>query len=97
VRRIRTRLVFAFVVVALLPAVPLSALVRNLLERSFEPPFEAQVESALTTSLGMSRARLREEKQTLARWVEDEGARGAPGSARWHRAVAARNRRGGAG
>jgi two-component system nitrogen regulation sensor histidine kinase NtrY len=61
-RRLRTRMVVAFVIVALLPAVPLSILVRSLLERSFGPPLGDVVEDALVAALAGSRERLREAK-----------------------------------
>jgi nitrogen fixation/metabolism regulation signal transduction histidine kinase len=74
VRRLRTRLILAFVVVALLPAVPLVVLVRDLLERSFAPPFAAEAANALEAALTDQRARLRAEEHAFAREV----ARRAP-------------------
>jgi nitrogen fixation/metabolism regulation signal transduction histidine kinase len=65
-QRIRTRLVVAMVAVALLPAVPLALLVRELLERSFAPPFAAEAAGALEAGLEDSRARLRAEMDALA-------------------------------
>lgn len=67
--RIRTRLVVAFVIVALLPALPLTVLVRSLLERSFHPPFEAQVTDTLESSLDGLRAQLEQEKIEVANAV----------------------------
>jgi len=61
--RIRTRLIVAFVIVALLPAIPLTILVKSLLERSFEPPFEDEITRALDAGLTESRDRLRLEKE----------------------------------
>ncbi|MEZ5064434.1 MAG: ATP-binding protein [bacterium] len=74
-KRIRTRLVLAFVTVALLPAVPLSFLVRSLLERSFQPPFAEEIESSLESSLDLSRAQLRTEREALLAWVDGAGVR----------------------
>jgi nitrogen fixation/metabolism regulation signal transduction histidine kinase len=71
---LRLRLVLALVVVAILPAVPLSIIVRSLLERSFHPPFEGQVDAALEASLAEARDRLRAEKEELAEWVDRVGA-----------------------
>jgi nitrogen fixation/metabolism regulation signal transduction histidine kinase len=68
--RIRTRLIVAFVIVALLPAIPLTILVRSLLERSFEPPFEDEVTSALDAGLTESRERLRLEKEFFVQDLE---------------------------
>ncbi|MCA9753874.1 MAG: HAMP domain-containing histidine kinase, partial [Gemmatimonadetes bacterium] len=72
-KRIRTRLVLAFVTVALLPAVPLSFLVRSLLERSFQPPFAEEIESSLESSLDLSRTQLRTEREALLAWVDGPG------------------------
>ena len=69
--RIRTRLVVAFVIVALLPALPLTVLVRSLLERSFNPPFEAQVTETLESSLDGLRAQLEQEKIEVANAVRE--------------------------
>ncbi|MGQ0722484.1 MAG: ATP-binding protein [Candidatus Eiseniibacteriota bacterium] len=65
-QRIRSRLVLAFVVVALLPAVPLAFLVRDLLERSFAPPFTADAAAALEAALEDQRERLREARERFA-------------------------------
>ena len=69
--RIRARLIVAFVVVALLPAIPLSILVRNLLERSFASPLDADVAGALDAALEESRARLRDEKARFRTELEE--------------------------
>ncbi len=74
-RRLRMRMIVAFVVVALLPAVPLSILVRNLLERSFGPPLGEVVDEALVAALAGSRERLREAK---TRFTEELNVRWAP-------------------
>ncbi len=68
--RIRTRLVAAFMLVALLPAVPLTLLVRGLLERSFGPGLDRTLEQGLEAGLAESRARLRERQ----RWLERDAA-----------------------
>ncbi len=59
-RRISTRLAVSFVLVALLPTVPLSLVVRNLLERRFGPAITVPVEQALDAGLAESRAHLQE-------------------------------------
>lgn len=62
-KRIRTRMIVACLFVALLPAIPLSLVVRNLLERSFSSALDASLEEALTAGLTESRERLQEQKQ----------------------------------
>ena len=57
-KRIRTRMIVACLFVALLPAIPLSLVVRNLLERSFSSALDASLEEALTAGLTESRERL---------------------------------------
>jgi nitrogen fixation/metabolism regulation signal transduction histidine kinase len=57
-RRIRTRLIAAFLFVALLPAVPLTLLVHSLLVRSFGPGLGQTIEQGLEAGLAESRARL---------------------------------------
>lgn len=64
-RRIRTRLVLTLVLVALLPAVPLSLLVRGLLARSYGPVLDARLETALSAGLEESRARLAERREAF--------------------------------
>lgn len=65
--RLRHRMVIAAALVALLPAVPLSILVRSLLERSFAWPLSAEVDGALEAALEISREELRREKDALLR------------------------------
>lgn len=65
-QRISTRLVISFLIVALLPAVPLSLVVRDLLERRFGPAIVTPLEQALEAGLDESRAHLRERRQGLA-------------------------------
>ena len=54
----RSRLVIMCLVVALLPAVPLTFLVRSLLERSFDLGLNPTVENALQSGLAVSRVHL---------------------------------------
>jgi nitrogen fixation/metabolism regulation signal transduction histidine kinase len=68
-RRIRTRLVIALLIVALLPALPLSLAVRNLLERSFNPNVHRTLQEALDAGLAEARGRLQELKQETASLV----------------------------
>jgi len=53
---IRARLVVMCVVVALLPAIPLSLLVQSLIEKSFDLGLSATVEDALQSGIGISQA-----------------------------------------
>ena len=69
-KRIRTRLLVAFAVVALLPALPLTLLVRGLLDRSLSGTFLAEIEAALDGAVAESRERLREDKAQLAAWAD---------------------------
>lgn len=78
-RRIRTRVVLAMLLVGLLPAVPLSLAVRGLLERSFGPVLDARLEAALAAGLAESRARLAERKDLLRRAAPALAAAGRPG------------------
>jgi len=66
-RRIRTRLALTLLLVALLPALPLSLLARSLLARSFGPALDARVEAALEAGLAESRARLNDRREALRR------------------------------
>jgi nitrogen fixation/metabolism regulation signal transduction histidine kinase len=75
--RIRARMVVAFAFVVLLPAIPLTLLVRGLLDRSFSGPFLEEVESALDGSVAESRERLREDKARLEAWARDAVAEAA--------------------
>ncbi len=77
-RRISTRLAVSFLIVALLPALPLSLVVNDLLERRFGPAIVEPIEQALEAGLGESRAHLRERKDQLQRRAHDVAA-GASG------------------
>ena len=59
-RRISTQLVVSFLIIALLPTLPLSLVVRDLLERRFGPAIAGPLEVALEAGLAESRAHLRE-------------------------------------
>ncbi len=63
--RISTRLAVSFMIVALLPTLPLSLVVRNLLERRFGPAIAEPIERALNAGLEESRAHLRELRDLL--------------------------------
>ncbi len=65
-RRISTRLAFSFLLVALLPTVPLSLVVRDLLERRFGPAIADPLEHALSAGVAESRAHLQERRDRLA-------------------------------
>jgi len=74
-RRISTRLTVAFLIVALLPAIPLSLVVNDLLERRFGPALIDPLAAAVEAGLDESRDRLRELRRRLAdRTVEVAGA-----------------------
>jgi len=77
-RRIRTRVILAMLLVALLPAVPLSLAVRGLLERSFGPVLDARLEAALAAGLAESRARLAERREALRQAAPALAAAGRP-------------------
>lgn len=64
-RRISTRLAVSFLIVALLPTIPLSLVVRDLLERRFGPAITDPLETALEAGLAESRAHLQELKDRL--------------------------------
>ncbi len=66
-RRISTRLAVSFLIVALLPTLPLSLVVSNLLERRFGPAIADPLELALEAGLAESRAHLRELRACLDR------------------------------
>jgi len=55
---IRSRLVVMCVVVALLPAIPLSLLVQSLIEKSFDLGLSTTVEDALQSGIGISQTHL---------------------------------------
>ncbi len=64
-RRISTRLAVSFLLVALLPTMPLSLVVRDLLERRFGPAIADPLETALDAGLAESRAHLQELRDLL--------------------------------
>ncbi len=64
-RRISTRLAISFLLVALLPTLPLSLVVRDLLERRFGPAIADPLESALEAGLAESRAHLQQLRDQL--------------------------------
>jgi len=70
--RIRTRLIAAFVLVALLPAIPLSIVAGRLIERSFGPLMDEGMMNALKAGLEESRERLRAEKERFQKEVEED-------------------------
>lgn len=69
-KRISTRLAVSFMIVALLPTLPLSLVVRNLLERRFGPAIADPVEKALDAGLEESREHLREIRYRMTVQVE---------------------------
>jgi nitrogen fixation/metabolism regulation signal transduction histidine kinase len=73
-RRISTRLAVSFLIVALLPTLPLSLVVRNLLERRFGPAIADPLELALEAGLTESRAHLQELRLRLAEQAEQRAA-----------------------
>ena len=64
-RRISTRLAISFLLVALLPTLPLSLVVRDLLERRFGPAIADPLELALEAGLAESRAHLQQLRDQL--------------------------------
>jgi len=64
-KRISTQLVISFLIIALLPTLPLSLVVRDLLERRFGPAIADPLEQALVSGLAESRAHLRELQTNL--------------------------------
>jgi len=62
VRRIHTRLMIMILVAALLPAVPMSLVVRNLLERSMNPSLQQTLVEGLQAGLDGSREELQRRK-----------------------------------
>ena len=64
-RRISSRLIVSFLIVALLPTIPLSLVVRDLLTRRFGPAIADPLETALTSGLAESRAHLAELRERL--------------------------------
>ncbi len=65
--RISTRLAVSFLIVALLPTLPLSLVVRNLLERRFSPAIAEPLEQALEAGLEDSRQQLNQLRAQLDR------------------------------
>ncbi|MBK8164497.1 MAG: HAMP domain-containing protein [bacterium] len=65
-KRISTRLAISFLLVALLPTLPLSLVVRDLLERRFGPAIAGPLDAALEAGLAESRARLQDSRLQLA-------------------------------
>jgi nitrogen fixation/metabolism regulation signal transduction histidine kinase len=59
----------AFLLVALLPAVPLSLVVRNLLERSLAPALDTDLEAALEAGLEETRATLQRRRVAIDAWA----------------------------
>ncbi len=59
-KRISTRLIVSFLLVTLLPALPLSLVVHDLLERRFGPAISDPLELALDAGLTESRGHLKE-------------------------------------
>jgi signal transduction histidine kinase len=69
-------LIASFLLVALLPALPLSLVVHNLLSRSFGPAVDASLEVGLTAGLAQSRDALQDRKLNFLHLVnEDWGPR----------------------
>jgi len=64
-KRISTRLAVSFLIVALLPTLPLSLVVRDLLERRFGPAIADPLETALESGLAASRAHLADLREQL--------------------------------
>ena len=75
--RISTRLAVSFMIVALLPTLPLSLVVRNLLERRFGPAIADPIEKALDAGLEESRAHLRELRDLLLIQAQSPSSRQA--------------------
>ncbi len=69
-RRISTRLAVSFLIVALLPTLPLSLVVRSLLERRFGPVISEPLELALESGLTESRGRLGDRTTGLKRLAD---------------------------
>jgi nitrogen fixation/metabolism regulation signal transduction histidine kinase len=69
-RRIRTRLVLIILAAALLPAIPATIVVNDLLERSFNPSLQETLAEGLKAGLDGSRADLRERMDAFVRAVD---------------------------
>ncbi len=65
-KRIRTRLMIMIIVAALLPAVPMSLVVNNLLERSMNPSLQQTLVDGLQAGLDGSREELQQRKYAFA-------------------------------
>ncbi len=72
-RRISTRLAVSFLIVALLPTLPLSLVVRDLLERRFGPAIVDPLETAIESGLAESRAHLQELRDKLRLRATEDG------------------------
>jgi nitrogen fixation/metabolism regulation signal transduction histidine kinase len=79
-KRISTRLAISFLLVALLPTLPLSLVVRDLLERRFGPAIADPLELALEAGLAESRSHLQELREGLARRAVAVAASGDAGA-----------------
>ncbi len=64
-KRISTQLIISFLIIALLPTLPLSLVVKDLLERRFGPAIADPLEQALASGLKESRVHLDELKTSL--------------------------------
>lgn len=78
-RRISTRLAVSFLIVALLPTLPLSLVVRNLLERRFGPAIANPLELALDAGLEETRAHLSALRNELEQQATGLAAGQVPG------------------
>jgi nitrogen fixation/metabolism regulation signal transduction histidine kinase len=68
--RIRTRLLVTILFAALLPALPMSVVVHDLLERSFNPALQQTLTEGLTAALDGTRAELRRHMDVFVRDVD---------------------------
>ncbi len=81
---IRKRLVILCLVLALLPAVPLSLLVQNLLDKSFNVGLNPTISEALESGISVSRSRIRNLKREFDSWIIDLTARNSgPSGGGW--------------
>ncbi len=78
-RRIRSRMLVASLLLTLLPAVPASLLVRSLLQRSLNPALQDVVSRGLAAGVEESRLVLRERKTSFVAAADAALARGADG------------------
>ncbi len=79
-QRIRTRLIAAFMLVSILPAIPLFFVVRDLFDRSFEPRGGERIREALAAGLAESRESLRAEKESFREEVRSIWFGRSPGA-----------------